>query len=194
MTIEHFTIDDFKEGTEFYTAVMSGESIIAKALSTEEKTELIRQCLLHEEIVNPSLITNIVLLSLGGSLDDNAFKNEICLFNSLIEFIDIKQELRTEINKFNTQLCKYFIGVLKGYSLKLNELKIDITNLYWGVIHSVTFANISTLLNKVDFNIKDVPAIRNAEEIIDSLCIKNNVSKELMNILFGSGLIEQEAE
>lgn len=191
MTIEHFTIDDFKEGTEFYTAVMNNEIINAKSLPAEEKIELIKQCLVHEEITNPSLITNIVLLSLGGSLDDDVFENEICLFNSLIEFIDIKQEIRSEIAKFNTQLCKYFIGVLKGYSLKLNELKIDMTNLYWAVIHSVSFNNISSLLNKTDFNISEVPAVRNSEEIIDALCVKNSMSKKLLSMFLGSELMEE---
>ena len=190
MTIEHFNIDDFKEGTEFYTAVMNNEVINAKSLTQEEKVELIKQCLTHEELTNPSLITNIVLLSLGGSLDDAVFENEVCLFNSLIEFIDIKQEVKAEITKFNTQLCKYFIGVLKGYGLKLNELKIDMTNLYWAVIHSVTFENISTLLNKAEFDIKDVPAIRNAEEIINTLCMKNDVSKRLLDLFFCNGLME----
>lgn len=190
MTIEHFTIDDFKEGTEFYAAVMNNEIINAKSLPAEEKIELIKQCLAHEEITNPSLITNIVLLSLGGSLDDDVFENEICLFNSLVEFIDIKQEIRNEIAAFNTQLCKYFIGVLKGYNLKLNELKIDMTNLYWAVIHAVTFENISTLLNKVEFDIKDVPAIRNAEEIVNTLCMKNDVSRKLLGLFFNGGLME----
>ena len=190
MIIEHFNIEDFKEGTDFYNAVVNNENIIARALPQEEKVELIKQCLLHEEITNPSLISNIVLLSLGGSVDDEVFENEISIFTSLIEFIDIKQEIRTEINEFNAQLCKYFIGVLKGYSLKLNELKIDMTNLYWSVIHSITFNNISGLLNKVSFDIKEVPAIRNAEEIIDSLCLKNNLSKELMNLFFNGKSME----
>ena len=139
----------------------------------------LKKLLKFEPLLNPTALLNVALIILGGSLEDEVFERKDIFFNSLIEYLDIKYELKSEIDEFNLNLAKYVIGILKGYSLQLDDTKVDVTNIYWNMLDVIDFSQISKIFNKITINTDDCPPVRNARYLLDSLCKKNEVAAAL---------------
>lgn len=178
-----FNVEDLNEDSDLLKAINGEEDIFAKDLSFEDKILFFKEIFKRDNIINPSLLVNISLLILGGSLEDEIFSREDIFFKSLVEYLDIKYELKTEINEFNLNLSKFFLGILKGYSVKLRELQVEIPYMYRCILEIANFSQISKILNKCSINLQDCSPVVNSSYYLDNFCKKNEAARAL-SLLF----------
>ena len=134
---------------EYFSNLASEEVLEIKGLSTEEKAECFKYFLSTDVISNVSVISNVFILVNGiTNIDDDLMDDDRIFFNSLEEYIDIKLEIKHELDVFNTKLVEYYLGVIQGIDVKLDELKTHIPNTYFNVMPLITPNLISKLMLK----------------------------------------------
>ena len=112
---------------EFFSNLEPSLILEVKEFSTEEKVLCFKYFLNTDVITNISVISNLFLLINGiTDIDDDALADERIFFNSLEEYIDVKLEIKNDIDVFNTKLLEYYLGIIKGLSVNLDELKSQI--------------------------------------------------------------------
>lgn len=134
---------------EYFSQLDPGEVLDIKKLSTEDKILCFRYFLSSDAITNVSVISNLFLLINGISdIDDNALEDERIFFSSLEEYVDVKLEIKEEIDKFNIALLEYYLGIVEGLNVTLDELKSHIPNTHFNLMSLVTPELISKLMLK----------------------------------------------
>ena len=142
---------------EFFSTVDPGEILEIKELSLEDKVECFKYFLTTDVITNVSVISNLYILINGiSNIDDDALNDERVFFNSLEEYVDVKLQIRKELDSFNIKLIEYYLGIVEGLNVDLDELKTHIPNTHFNIFSLVTLNLISKLmlkyLKKIDVN------------------------------------------
>lgn len=168
---------------DFFTSVDPEEILAIKELPSEEKVKCFRYFLTTDILTNVSVISNIYLLINGiSSIDDNALKDERIFFKSLEEYVDIKLEIRKELDKYSIKLLEYYLGIIQGLDVQLDELKSHIPNSYYNIMPLITPTLISRLalkyLKKID--IDNVKPAFNANELYSKI---NNSDSLLLGFI-----------
>lgn len=147
--LEVFMFEVKNLNDEYFSQLDPGEVLDIKKLSTEDKILCFRYFLNSDAITNVSVISNLFLLVNGISdIDDNALEDERIFFSSLEEYVDIKLEIKEEIDKFNIALLEYYLGIVEGLNVTLDELKSHIPNTHFNLMSLVTPELISKLMLK----------------------------------------------
>lgn len=134
---------------EFFVALNPEEILEIKELTTDEKIECFKFFLTSEVITNVSVISNLYLLIDGiSNIDEDMDNDERIFFSSLEEYVDIKLSIRKEIDEFNIKLLQYYLGVIEGIDVTLDELKVHIPNTHFNLMSLVTVNLISKLILK----------------------------------------------
>jgi len=134
---------------DFFAKVNTNEILNVKEMKTEDKIKCFRYFLTSDIISNISVISNIFLLIDGvSSISDDTLQDNRVFFNSLEEYVDIKLQLRDEIDSFNIKLVEYYLGIIEGLDVVLDELKTHITNTHYNIMNLVTPNLISKLMLK----------------------------------------------
>ena len=157
---------------EYFSNLASEVILEIKELPTEDKIKCFRYFLGTDVITNVSVISNLFLLINGiTDIEDNALDDERVFFSSLEEYIDVKLEIKNEIDVFNTRLLEYYLGVIKGLSVNLDELKTHIPNTFFNLMPLVTINLISKLTIKYLERIenKNVKPVFNAMELYSEI-------------------------
>ena len=157
---------------EYFSNLASEVILEIKELPTEDKIKCFRYFLVTDVITNVSVISNLFLLINGiTDIEDNALDDERVFFSSLEEYIDVKLEIKNEIDVFNTRLLEYYLGVIKGLSVNLDELKTHIPNTFFNLMPLVTINLISKLTIKYLDRIenKNVKPVFNAMELYSEI-------------------------
>lgn len=141
---------DIKNLNDEYFANLNPEEVLeVKGLTTEEKVQCFKYFLDSEVITNVSVISNIFMLINGiTGIDDVEMKDERVFFNSLEEYVDIKLQIRYELDDFNTWLLEYYLGIIQGLSVTLDELKVHIPNTFFCIMPLISLDLISKLMVK----------------------------------------------
>lgn len=164
---------EIKNLNDEYFSNLAPEVILEiKELPTEDKIKCFRYFLGTDVITNVSVISNLFLLINGiTDIEDNALDDERVFFSSLEEYIDVKLEIKNEIDVFNTRLLEYYLGVIKGLSVNLDELKTHIPNTFFNLMPLVTINLISKLTIKYLDRIenKNVKPVFNAMELYSEI-------------------------
>ena len=165
-----FNINNLNE--DYFIKLSAEEILEIKELTTENKIKCFKFFLENNVITNKSVIGNIFMLINGiNSFEDDLAGDNRIFFNGLEEYVDIKTELREEISAFKIKLLEYYLGIIKGLTVKLPELKVHITNTYYNIFQLANPIFISKLmvthLKYVD-NAKIQPTF-NAESIYDKI-------------------------
>lgn len=168
---------------DFFASVDPEEILAIKELPSEEKVKCFRYFLTTDILTNVSVISNIYLLINGiSSIDDNALKDERIFFKSLEEYVDIKLEIRKELDKYSIKLLEYYLGIIQGLDVQLDELKSHIPNSYYNIMPLITPTLISRLalkyLKKID--IDNVKPAFNANELYSKI---NNSDSLLLGFI-----------
>ena len=142
---------------EFFSTVDPEEILEIKELSLEDKVECFKYFLTSDVITNVSVISNLYILINGiSNIDDDALNDERVFFNSLEEYVDVKLQIRKELDSFNIKLIEYYLGIVEGLNVDLDELKTHIPNTHFNIFSLVTLNLISKLmlkyLKKIDVN------------------------------------------
>ena len=157
---------------EYFSNIAPEVILEIKELPTEDKIKCFRYFLGTDVITNVSVISNLFLLINGiTDIEDNALDDERVFFSSLEEYIDVKLEIKNEIDVFNTRLLEYYLGVIKGLSVNLDELKTHIPNTFFNLMPLVTINLISKLTIKYLDRIenKNVKPVFNAMELYSEI-------------------------
>lgn len=169
---------------ELELALIGDEKVDVRDLPLEDKKEFIDYCLEKATVTNSTVVVNLILVVLGGTLDNELFERDDIYFRSLMEYLDVKTSLKTQIDRFCNQLVQYFVGALKGYYSLLSDNKVPVPTLY-GIMLSVASLNqMSRLFIHADFNVHDVPQIENSKMIIDGFCSRNELARGFMDVFF----------
>ena len=168
---------------EYFCNLDSEEILEIKKLPTEDKVKCFKYFLGSEVITNISVISNIYILINGiSSIDEDSLNDERVFFNSLEEYVDIKLEIRHEIDNFNIRLIEYYLGIIEGLDVTLDELKTHIPNTHFNLMPLVTPNLVSKLmlkyLTRIDCN-KVKPAF-NAAELYSKI---NNTDNLMLGFL-----------
>jgi hypothetical protein len=141
---------DLKNLNDDYFATVNPEEVLEiKELPAEDKVTCFRYFLTSDVISNISVISNIFLLIDGvSSISDDTLQDNRVFFKSLEEYVDIKLQLRNEIDSFNIKLVEYYLGIIEGIDVVLDELKTHITNTHYNLMNLVTPSLISKLMLK----------------------------------------------
>lgn len=161
-----------KLNDEYFSNLAPEDILEIKELPTEDKIKCFRYFLGTDVITNVSVISNLFLLINGiTDIEDNALDDERVFFSSLEEYIDVKLEIKNEIDVFNTRLLEYYLGVIKGLSVNLDELKTHIPNTFFNLMPLVTINLISKLTIKYLDRIenKNVKPVFNAMELYSEI-------------------------
>jgi hypothetical protein len=142
-----FNIENLNDN--YFTDISPEEILQIKDLSIEDKVTCFKYFLDSEIITNVSVISNIFLLINGiSNIDDDTIDDERIFFKSLEEYVDIKLQIRYEIDKFNIRLLEYYFGIIEGLEVVLDELKTHIPNTHFNIMPLVTPQLISRLMTK----------------------------------------------
>jgi len=157
---------------EYFTKVDASEILEIKDLTTEDKIKCFSFFLQSDIITNSSVISNLFMLVNGiSSIDDDVLNDSRVFFNDLEEYVDIKLELKKEIDNFKKKLLEFYLGVVQGLNVKLPELKIHITNTHFNILYlaNPTFISKLMLEHLKNIDVNNVKPTFNAESIYDKI-------------------------
>lgn len=168
---------------DFFATISTEEILDIKAMDTDSKVECFRYFLASDVISNISVISNIFLLIDGvSSIDENTLEDPRVFFNSLEEYVDIKLQLRSEMDSFNIKLLEYYLGIVEGLDVTLDELKVHITNTHYNIMNLVTPTLISKLMLKylTRISFENVNPVFHATELYSKI---NNTDNLIVGFL-----------
>lgn len=184
MALTEFT-EEMASQPEYFKDVPIDTIIEAKGLPFEDKVRLVRYCLTNNILINSSLVSNLILLIKGSTLEDAVYEDAKVIFKDLEEYIDIKLALKKEISDFEENVLKYYFGAFKSLSVKLPDGKVEIPGLYKAVLSVADIYMISKLLNKHKVDFDALPLVYEGDIIVQAVNFQNPLITEFMNVLAG---------
>lgn len=184
MPLTEFT-EEMAAQPEYFKDVPMDTIIEAKGLPFEDKVRLLKYCMSNEILINSSLVTNLILMIKGSTLEDSVYEDAKVIFKDLEEYIDIKLALKKEISDFEENVLKYYFGAFKSLSIKLPDGKIEIPPLYKAVLTVADIYMISKLLNKHKLDFDSLPLVYEGDIILQAVNFQNPLITEFMNVLAG---------
>ena len=161
------------------------QKYILKNLKTEDKIELFRYILSREDVINNSILQQVLICIRNyNNFNDEFFANENIMFKSLEEFLDFKLGLTKEIKEFNTKFTKIVYSIMKSaFKVEFNFLDnvIEIGNTFKVLLCTLDFITISaTLNNSNDFNTNELFVVKDAYGYICALSDSQTIANEIM--------------
>lgn len=149
---------------------MSLENI--KNKDAKEKIEIIKNYLLDEKSNDKVLALNVFLLiKRNNTFDDSFFEHKDVIFNDVMEFIDIADELHSELENFISKLLGVYLSCIKNCSLVVSDQSKHIpTNILY-VLYMMDYLTLSTLINNNDIQ-EDNTHYDESYEVVVSLSEK----------------------
>ena len=160
-----------------------------KGLSTDLLAEAIKYSLKREDLVNPSMLLNILnLVKLYNTLDDSFFEDENIYVSSIEDLLDLKLLIRSEIKAFARQLSIYFISLFKSYN-KTAYTPLDnhqkMPNIYKAMILSSDLLTLSGIFaSSESFSTDDLVYIDDSFLYLSELLTKNMNTINIMEDFF----------
>jgi len=158
-----------------------------KNFSFEKKLNYFKNLLNNKDCSEPTDILNIFrLINAHNVFDDNFFEHEQSYINDIAEYIDLRQELKDEIQEFYTHLVFWYLSLIASCDLPLSpidekDLK-ELPSLYFGIFSLGTislFANIMNKVNNMSIQMNELFKVKNAFTVFGEL-----VSKHAMSAFF----------
>lgn len=155
-----------------------------KNLNIDLIIEALRISLSRETLKDPLMLLNIInLVKVYNTLEESFFEDENIYFKDMEDLLDVRLELRDEVNAFSKQLSIYFISLIKSYSkttfLPTDEY-ISLPAAYKSIILSTDFYTLSGIFAAGEqFNTTNCPYVIDAMECLSTLFLKNSVGLNL---------------
>ena len=176
---------DLENLTDKYFLSADAEDVLEiKSLPVEDKVKCFKFFLESDAIMNYSVITNLFMLLNGiAGMKDKLSNDNRIFFKNLEEYVDIKLELKCEIENFKKKLLVYYLGVVEGLNVKIPELKIHIPNTYYNVLYLANPIFISKIMSEQlkNIDVNEVKPTFNAESVYDQ--INNHVYSHTYGII-----------
>lgn len=178
------TISDLPDsGFKYY-------KVIFKHLSNEKKIELIKYTIDEELCITTMIETLVLLINSSNNYNPEFFNSEEVLFSSIVDYLDICDEIEDHITKIREKVAYYFFGLIKSYvnspRLILSESGNceKIPMMYEYVLALLDIFNISFILNTPNLkvpNFADIP--NNVKSDIELLGIWADKQKFVLSTL-----------
>jgi len=147
-----------------------------KNLNFDLKLQAIKLGLSFENLLNKNMLLNIYSLIKGKfEYSTDFFTVENIYFNDILEVINTKDKLNTEIVEFSNELFIYYLGLIRSIgilSVDFSKNTKDIPLLYANILSLCDFVSLSGIINRnKNFNIEwqDVPFVNNRHDILINL-------------------------
>lgn len=157
-----------------------------KKLSFDFRKILFQEWFTNYNIINPNILANLItLIRAYNDFSDDFFNSDVIFFNSITEFLDIKLELKEEIDKFINDFSTWYYSLFKCiHKVEINFLETfkPLPNTFSSIITALDFVTISGIISKatnVDF--KNLYLVENALTYISVLSQKNSLANIFMN-------------
>lgn len=157
-----------------------------KNLDFQSKKDIFNLILKSYNIVNPYCILNIVsLIRAYNDFSDDFFKLDNIYFNDITEFLDIKLDLKDELDCFITEFSKWYFSLFKSlHKMEFNFLddvkKIPV--IFEKIIVSSDLITLSGIISKSKISeINELYLVENALFYITSLSQKMNIASTLFS-------------
>lgn len=154
-----------------------------KNKSLEEKVEALKTYLSNENSDNMIIALNIFnLLKSGNNWSNSFFEHEDIIFNNIIEFIDIKNKLKNELDTFCLKVLNiYYSCIYNFYNLvEYQTDSMDIPNIYMHFLLQADFQTLAELSQMYNFKTFDGINYKNGFVIISSMANKVKLFNELI--------------
>lgn len=124
-----------------------------KNKSLEEKIEALKSYLNNENDEDPILSLNLYnLIKFGNNWDESFFQHPDIIFNSILEFIQIKNKLKVELNNFCNKLLNIYFNCIYNCSKVVTDEEIKpIPVIYRNILLQGDFLFMSELANNYKF-------------------------------------------
>ena len=155
---EKISVEDLlvilKRFWEFEVASNHTIDILIKNLSYEHRKAALGEALKTTQLRNPIFLMNVFCLIKGyNTFEDAYFEHEQVFLNDEVEFLDIFDDLETEIGEVTKQLAEYYISMLKTCNLidgvENNPNTVRIESLYEYLFTSVDVVILARILSSV---------------------------------------------
>lgn len=158
-----------------------------KDLSYSNKICALKYCLCNDNIMHPQFLLNLInIIKNYNNLTDEFFNNEKVIFKDLEEFLNIKLELKDEIqdfiDSFSLNYFSMFMSIHKIESNFLDNIK-ELPKTYLNIIRALDFVTLSGICAKCKKLEKPNFYIANAIDIVSELSEKMNGTNEIMKVL-----------
>lgn len=165
--------------------------MVDKKSSFEEKKEYLKKTIENLETPEAESVYNLILMLGNVNLDEKLFEEPSVIFNSLMEFSDLKIELKQELKVLKQKLAYYYfltikscrpiVSIRKENILKLSPLyRILLMNLGVFSLGSLLAVNIKSFTEeqlKEDTVIDD--AIMIMQRIMSPIAILGSIIEEI---------------
>ena len=185
-TITAFTESDTKVPyATYFENVPSDEVYDLKNCPYDDKVRFMRYVMGDSGLLNAHLLSNIALLISAPELSDDVFEREDCIFNSLLEYVDMKTDLITEIKAYTEALLRYFFSAIKSYNTHLPDNKVDVPVAYASLLMILKIGDISKMMNRATVSTENLELINNAELIVNHFFITSNIVDDFVKYIIG---------
>lgn len=165
---------DITEANDFWKQSASNDVFYLKELSYKEKKSFLTYAIDSKGLKNSNVIINIsLLIKQFSNIDETIFERKDIYFNSLMELIDLKIDMKQQLDDLREKLVKYYFGIVKSIIVKNEEQSIHLDNLYFHLMHILSINDISLMMQKIS-EVEDIPFICNAKEIYKNI-INNSI-------------------
>lgn len=165
-------------------------SVNLKVLDFSIKKEIIKWLLKNKNLTHPQFILNVInLIKNYNSLDEEFFNNEKVIFKDLEEFLNIKLELKDEIQQFIDEITiDYFALMMSLHKIESNFLDNikEMPSSHLHIIRALDFITLSGICAKSQNIQKPNFYIANALDIFQQLVNKMSCADNIMQMLLGS--------
>ncbi len=155
---EKISVEDLlvilKRFWEFEVASNHTIDILIKNLSYEHRKAALGEALKTTQLRNPIFLMNVFCLIKGyNTFEDAYFEHEQVFLNDEVEFLDIFDDLETEIGEVTKRLAEYYVSMLKTCNLidgvENNPNTVRIESLYEYLFTSVDVVILARILSSV---------------------------------------------
>ena len=162
----------------------------AKEFNIEKLEAWFKMALEDEDICDPVMCLNLFTLIKGyNTLSEKFFSSEDVYVNSIEQLLDIKLDLKTQLNRISKNLAIYFVSIIK-YANKLNitltDNPVKIKNIYHIFLCMGDILTLSGILNQCDdFKISDTVLIYDGMNYLMSILEKSSLGIKMLDKFLG---------
>lgn len=175
--MDRLKIEHFDEGDSI--EIKKDVFVDVSELDYYDKKEFIRFLLSQNGMLNNQVIINLsLLLKKNKSLTKDMFQREDIFFNDYIELLDVKQDLRKELNELRKDIISIYYSAVKSISILNQEESYDVCNLKFLLMFLLNMEDISVISQLVEnVESKDIIYITNGQKIVDQILENSGYKK-----------------
>lgn len=139
----------------------------------KDKVEFLKNAIKDEGLKNVNVIVNIsLLLKRFNNFDDEIFERDDVYFESMVELIDAKLELQSDLDDLRRKIVGLYLSIIKSLVVKNDEQSRDICDLHFLLMRILSVYDISLMLQRIELSGINAEFVRGADVIYQDM-LKN---------------------